>query len=463
MVPAMGGEEGLELARQLKPAVITLDVMMPGSDGWNVLRTLKADPDLAAIPVVMLTIIDDKNMGFSLGAAEYLTKPVDRERLIRVIRRFSRDGQRGRALIVDDDEAARVRMRELLRGESWEVTEAGNGVEGLEVLGKGMPDLILLDLMMPEMNGFEFLAALHAREGGQQVPVVVVTGARPDAGRAGAPLDSRGAGVRQGPSRQRGAGGRTQAPAGRLQRREGLGRGQDPAGRGQRTQPGHAVPPAHAAGVHRRRGGGRGTGPRARQERAPRPHPDGHEPPRHRRLGNDAAVAGGSGDCRGAGDCPDGTRHGRRPGTARSRRVATTTTPSQWRWNGFSSRSPRCSERHHDPYVPGLPPGPAVLPGRAGLQQRGRRGSVTRSAPERPAGGCAAGPRAGGCVALVRRGGDRKRVGRRIRLRRVAVFPGGWLALAASRSSSRKPPPATNRARLAARTGGRRRRARFPP
>jgi signal transduction histidine kinase/CheY-like chemotaxis protein len=174
VIPALSGEEGLELARQLKPAVITLDVMMPGSDGWNVLRALKADPDLAAIPVVMLTIIDDKNMGFSLGASEYLTKPVDRERLIRVIRRFRHEGG-GKALVVEDDEAARDRMRELLRAEKWDVIEARNGVEGLEALGRGMPDLILLDLMMPEMNGFEFLAALHAREGGQQVPVVVVT------------------------------------------------------------------------------------------------------------------------------------------------------------------------------------------------------------------------------------------------------------------------------------------------
>jgi signal transduction histidine kinase/CheY-like chemotaxis protein len=174
VIPALTGEEGLELARQLKPAVITLDVMMPGSDGWNVLRALKADPDLARIPVVMLTIIDDKNMGFSLGASEYLTKPVDRERLIRVIRRFRHEGG-GRALVIDDDEAARDRMRELLRGESWDVAEAVNGREGLEALGHGMPDLILLDLMMPEMNGFEFLAALHAREGGMHVPVVVVT------------------------------------------------------------------------------------------------------------------------------------------------------------------------------------------------------------------------------------------------------------------------------------------------
>ncbi len=174
VIPALSGEEGIELARQLKPAVITLDVMMPGSDGWNVLRTLKADPELARIPVVMLTIIDDKNLGFSLGASEYLTKPVDRERLIRVIRRFRHEGG-GRALVIDDDEAARDRMRELLRGESWEVNEARNGREGLEALGRGLPDLILLDLMMPEMNGFEFLAALRGREGGEQVPVVVVT------------------------------------------------------------------------------------------------------------------------------------------------------------------------------------------------------------------------------------------------------------------------------------------------
>jgi CheY-like chemotaxis protein len=147
---------------------------MPGSDGWNVLRTLKADPALGKIPVVMLTIIDDKNLGFSLGASEYLTKPVDRDRLIKVIRRFRHEGG-GRALVVDDDEAARDRMRELLRGESWEVTEARNGREALEALGRGLPDLILLDLMMPEMNGFEFLAALRGREGGEQVPVVVVT------------------------------------------------------------------------------------------------------------------------------------------------------------------------------------------------------------------------------------------------------------------------------------------------
>jgi signal transduction histidine kinase/CheY-like chemotaxis protein len=177
VISAFGGDEGLLLAREAKPAVITLDVMMPGNDGWNVLRSLKADPSLSSIPVVMLTIVDDKNLGFSLGASEYLTKPVDRERLVRVIRRLRADGTGGRALIVDDDPAARERMRHMLEQEAWEVFEAPHGRAGLDVMADRLPDLILLDLMMPEMDGFEFLAALHAREGGRSVPVVVVTGA----------------------------------------------------------------------------------------------------------------------------------------------------------------------------------------------------------------------------------------------------------------------------------------------
>ena len=223
VIPALSGEEGIELARQLKPSVITLDVMMPGSDGWNVLRTLKADPVLGKIPVVMLTIIDDKNLGFSLGASEYLTKPVDRDRLIQVIRRFRHEGG-GRALVVDDDEAARDRMRELLRGESWDVNEARNGREALEALGRGLPDLILLDLMMPEMNGFEFLAALRGPGGGRAGAGGGGHGARPDPRGAGAPVHARGAGVRQGAPGQRRPGGGNEAPAGRGQRRGGMSR-----------------------------------------------------------------------------------------------------------------------------------------------------------------------------------------------------------------------------------------------
>ena len=97
---AQGGEEGLQRARELRPDAITLDVMMPGMDGWAVLSALKADPDVADIPVVMLTIVDDRNLGYALGASDYLTKPIDRERLTAVLKQHRRDRP---VLVVDDD------------------------------------------------------------------------------------------------------------------------------------------------------------------------------------------------------------------------------------------------------------------------------------------------------------------------------------------------------------------------
>ena len=101
---ASGSEQGLRMARQLRPAVITLDVMMPGMDGWAVLSALKNDPEVAEIPVVMVTIVDDKNLGYALGASDYLTKPIDRKRLASVLRKFRQHGPGRQALIVDDDQ-----------------------------------------------------------------------------------------------------------------------------------------------------------------------------------------------------------------------------------------------------------------------------------------------------------------------------------------------------------------------
>jgi len=102
-VAATGGEEGLRLAKELRPAVITLDVLMPGLDGWAVLTTLKADPELADIPVIVLTILDDKNLGYALGAADFVTKPIERERLLAVLGRHRPDRRAGSVLVVDDD------------------------------------------------------------------------------------------------------------------------------------------------------------------------------------------------------------------------------------------------------------------------------------------------------------------------------------------------------------------------
>jgi CheY-like chemotaxis protein len=153
---------------------ITLDVMMPGMDGWAVLTALKADSDLADIPVIMLTIVDDKNLGYALGATDYLTKPVDRQRLMVILQKYQCEYSPCPVLIVEDDEATREMMRRLLEKEGWRVAEAENGRIALERLAEQRPDLILLDLMMPEMDGFQFIIALRETEW-RSIPIVVVT------------------------------------------------------------------------------------------------------------------------------------------------------------------------------------------------------------------------------------------------------------------------------------------------
>jgi CheY-like chemotaxis protein len=175
VVAAANGEEGLRMAREVRPDAITLDVMMPQMDGWTALAALKADPQLAEIPVVMLTIVDERSVGYSLGAADYLTKPIDRNRLLAVLRRYRRSEPAPTVLLVEDDATTRQMMRRLLEKEGWTVTEAENGREALARVARHVPSLILLDLMMPEMDGFTFLEELRHREAGRAVPVVILT------------------------------------------------------------------------------------------------------------------------------------------------------------------------------------------------------------------------------------------------------------------------------------------------
>jgi CheY-like chemotaxis protein len=172
VVAAASGEEGLRWARELRPDAITLDVMMPGMDGWAVLSALKADPDVAGIPVIMLTIVDDRNLGYALGASDYLTKPIDRERLVTVLKQHRRDRP---VLVVDDDAEVRQLLRRMLESEGFAVVEAENGRVALERLRGESPSLILLDLMMPEMDGFEFVDEIRRHEGWRAIPVVVIT------------------------------------------------------------------------------------------------------------------------------------------------------------------------------------------------------------------------------------------------------------------------------------------------
>jgi CheY-like chemotaxis protein/anti-sigma regulatory factor (Ser/Thr protein kinase) len=171
---ATDGASGMERARELMPDVILLDVLMPGLDGWSVLTSLKEDPELSGIPVVMISMIDDRRLGFALGATDYLTKPVQSPRLLGVLRRLCPTSG-GTVLIVDDDPDARDRLARTIREAGWSTEEAENGVRALSRLDDVRPDLILLDLVMPEMDGFEFLDALRARADGAQPPVVVLT------------------------------------------------------------------------------------------------------------------------------------------------------------------------------------------------------------------------------------------------------------------------------------------------
>jgi len=155
--------------------VITLDVMMPHLDGWSVLTALKADPATADIPVIMMTIVDDKQMGFALGAADYFTKPIDFQRLHQVLQKYRKPTHTQTVLIVEDDLSMREMLRRNLEKDGWAVAEAGNGRVGLEQITETAPALILLDLMMPEMDGFEFMDALRQHKDRERIPVIVIT------------------------------------------------------------------------------------------------------------------------------------------------------------------------------------------------------------------------------------------------------------------------------------------------
>jgi PAS domain S-box-containing protein len=172
---AVDGREGLEQARALRPRVILLDVTMPQMDGWSVLRTLRGDSELGDTPVIMVTVLDEQNLAFSLGATDYLQKPVDWDELHGVMDRFRPQVHEGPLLVIDDDADTRERMSTRLSKEGWRVTTAENGKVGLVAVAAERPCLILLDLMMPEMDGFAFLNALRDKPAWGSIPVVVLT------------------------------------------------------------------------------------------------------------------------------------------------------------------------------------------------------------------------------------------------------------------------------------------------
>ncbi len=172
---AAGGDEGLRLARKLRPDAITLDVMMPGMDGWMVLSALKTDPELADIPVIMVTMVEEKELGYSLGATDYLIKPVNRDQLSNILNKYHIQVRIPHVMIIEDDPTTRHLMETILKKVGCQVSTAENGKVGLQRVLEKLPDLILLDLMMPEMDGFEFVTHLHEHDKLRDIPVIILT------------------------------------------------------------------------------------------------------------------------------------------------------------------------------------------------------------------------------------------------------------------------------------------------
>jgi len=175
VISARSGKEGLRLAREKHPRIIILDILMPDMDGWSVLKELKQHPALASIPVVLLTMTDDKETGFALGASAFINKPIEQDQLLDAIRHHKASADGRHALVVEDDPHQRDLVLRMLEKEGWESQFVVNGAEALAAVAARQPAIILLDLLMAEMDGFEFLTHLRANADWKLIPVVVIT------------------------------------------------------------------------------------------------------------------------------------------------------------------------------------------------------------------------------------------------------------------------------------------------
>ena len=180
VVPAHNGAEAIRLAKEVKPFAITLDIMIPGKDGWEVINELKGDPATEHIPIVVISILDNKSLGFSLGVTEYLTKPVERDTILNALGRLISPRCIGmdctpNVLLVDDDPIHIMAMKAVLTGNGYKVMVAPGGKEGIETLKDATPCAIILDIMMPEVDGFMVLEELKKRKETRDIPVIILT------------------------------------------------------------------------------------------------------------------------------------------------------------------------------------------------------------------------------------------------------------------------------------------------
>jgi len=172
---ANSGEAGVAMAREHLPQVITLDVVMPHLNGWQVLATLKADPSLAHIPVVLISVVENRQIGLALGATDCLSKPIDWTRLNSTLARLSPPSPSRMILLVEDDPDAQELSRRILERDGWNVLVAGHGREALEIIHQHRPALVILDLMMPVMDGFSLVEVMQADPDLSSIPILVLT------------------------------------------------------------------------------------------------------------------------------------------------------------------------------------------------------------------------------------------------------------------------------------------------
>jgi CheY-like chemotaxis protein len=176
---ARTGREALSLARDLQPAAITLDIILPEVDGWEVITRLKSDETTSSIPIVVVSVVDNPELGTALGAIDYFVKPVDAKLLVRRLNRFGVKKSAGheaiRVLVVDDEEANRQWLTQALEPAGFIVVPATGGREAIDLAKSQKPDLVLLDLMMPEVTGFDVVEALRADASTRETPIMVLT------------------------------------------------------------------------------------------------------------------------------------------------------------------------------------------------------------------------------------------------------------------------------------------------
>jgi CheY-like chemotaxis protein len=175
---AHNGVEAVDKAKRLLPNVITLDLLLPIKDGWAVMKELKRHPLCKHIPIIIVSIIDEKNLGFSLGAVDYFVKPVNKQDLLEAlskIRLLPDEGRRPTVLVIDDDKTATDLIQVILENEGYRVLKALQGKDGLELAAREHPDLIILDLIMPEVSGFNVAYQLRQIPATRNIPIIVLT------------------------------------------------------------------------------------------------------------------------------------------------------------------------------------------------------------------------------------------------------------------------------------------------